>query len=316
MAPDNISIEAFELERLRVTVSLMRRNIRRSLMEPLYNISVTECAMRQTSRLNRRRVWRLPMIFIENLPNKYNTLFREDAIRLSGGQRQRLDSARPLVRQAPILVLDEPTSNLDAESEEAFRKAMLRIRQETDITISSSHTGSRPWRMQIRSSSSTTKDASMPLEIMQNCYVPAGMRAPMAPSKRMIKNRLVDDNSSFVWQWISVEAWFRTFTDGDPVAMVTHPLPRCCGPSIGQPVSVTARRGSAVESSSPIHHGCRHPAGRDMATAPDPSSGSACCSIRYAAPAVSQWLRLCLCVLAVLLPVSLAINLMQIVSLR
>lgn len=65
----------------------------------------------------------------------------------------------------------------------------------------------------------------MPLEIMQNCYVPAaGMRAPMAPSKRMIKNRLVDDNSSFVWQWISVEAWFRTFTDGDPVGDGDAPL--------------------------------------------------------------------------------------------
>jgi len=73
--------------------------------------------------------------FLSGLPDGYDTRLGESGARLSGGQRQRLDLARALVRRAPILILDEPTSNLDADAEEAFRHAIQRIRQETDTTI-------------------------------------------------------------------------------------------------------------------------------------------------------------------------------------
>ncbi len=73
--------------------------------------------------------------FIRRLANGYDTPLGEGAGRLSGGQRQRLDLARALVRRAPVLVLDEPTSNLDADAEALFREALHHIRVETDITI-------------------------------------------------------------------------------------------------------------------------------------------------------------------------------------
>lgn len=73
--------------------------------------------------------------FIEELPQGYNTMLGEGGAHFSGGQRQRIDLARALVRRAPVLVLDEPTSNLDAEAEARFREALEKVRRETDITI-------------------------------------------------------------------------------------------------------------------------------------------------------------------------------------
>jgi ABC-type multidrug transport system fused ATPase/permease subunit len=75
------------------------------------------------------------MDFISKLPQGFDTVLGEDAIRLSGGQRQRLDLARALIKKAPILILDEPTSNLDVESEDIFMKAIKRIREETKTTL-------------------------------------------------------------------------------------------------------------------------------------------------------------------------------------
>ena len=73
--------------------------------------------------------------FINNLPDGYDTVLGEDGVRLSGGQRQRLDLARALARKGDILILDEPASGLDADAEEKFRAALMRIREETGITV-------------------------------------------------------------------------------------------------------------------------------------------------------------------------------------
>ncbi len=74
--------------------------------------------------------------FIESLPDKYETVVGESGARLSSGQAQRLALARAFLKDAPILILDEPTSSLDPETESALEESTRRLMQgRTVITI-------------------------------------------------------------------------------------------------------------------------------------------------------------------------------------
>ena len=74
--------------------------------------------------------------FIKDLPKSYETLIGENGIRLSGGQKQRISIARAVLKNAPIILLDEATSSLDSESEEKVQNAIINLtKNKTTLVI-------------------------------------------------------------------------------------------------------------------------------------------------------------------------------------
>lgn len=131
---DNQDISKVTQESLWQNISLVPQDpilFHRSLMENIRygKASATDAEVIEAAKLAHCHE------FIDNLPEKYNTYVGERGIKLSGGERQRVAIARAILRNAPILILDEATSSLDSHSENLIQDALDKLMKNKTVIV-------------------------------------------------------------------------------------------------------------------------------------------------------------------------------------
>ena len=120
---DSQSIYSKKLSSLRKNISLVSQET--TLFDDTVlnnikyaNLDATDEQVREAAKLSHSSE------FIDSLPKKYNTLIGENGVRLSGGEKQRISIARAILKKSRIILLDEATSSLDAETEQKIQDAI------------------------------------------------------------------------------------------------------------------------------------------------------------------------------------------------
>jgi subfamily B ATP-binding cassette protein MsbA len=132
---DNQDIHKINLNSLRKNISLVSQDVILFDNTIKENISYANPSATQDD-IVRACEFAAADEFISNMPNKYDTLIGENGIRLSGGQKQRISIARAVLKNSPIILLDEATSSLDAESEEIVQNAIKNLtKNKTTLVI-------------------------------------------------------------------------------------------------------------------------------------------------------------------------------------
>jgi ATP-binding cassette, subfamily B, bacterial MsbA len=132
---DGIDLRNIKLASLREQIGLVTQHTF------LFNDTIRANIAYGSSEKNLERVMTAAKLanahdFITRLPNGYDTIVGELGVRLSGGERQRIAIARALLKDAPILILDEATSSLDSESERSVQEALEHLmRNRTTLVI-------------------------------------------------------------------------------------------------------------------------------------------------------------------------------------
>ena len=132
---DNQSIYKVSLFSLRKNISLVSQDI------TLFDDTVLSNVAYADSKASKEKIFEACKFsatndFVEKLPEKYNTLIGENGVRLSGGEKQRISIARAMLKKSKIILLDEATSSLDAETENKIQQALsILIKDRTAVVI-------------------------------------------------------------------------------------------------------------------------------------------------------------------------------------
>ena len=132
---DGKDLKSLKMKDLRSAISLVTQTITLFPGTVMQNIAYGKAGATEEEIIESAKVAEAHS-FIMHLPDGYNTQIGEGGHKLSGGQRQRLSIARAVLKDAPILVLDEATSSVDNETEEALQKSLEIISKDrTTIVI-------------------------------------------------------------------------------------------------------------------------------------------------------------------------------------